>query len=184
MAVLGQKNPESLHLRGRGPGDTRAYSRARARVHFSCFICIAAAFQFLPLFIFSMFIFVYFFNQMDPMRTVQRSAFCRSRRELSNAYLFLQILASIQPRTSPVKFARSPCTDRSLGAQVLLSTLRLYFFTFECWMRLRLTARLRGRAVLLPLAKDGGFAPGSGCLLLCIRLHSGILAIFSCLVSV
>ena len=24
---------------------------------------------------------------MDPMRTVQRSAFCRSRRDLSNAYL-------------------------------------------------------------------------------------------------
>ena len=51
-----------------------------------------------------MFIFVYFFTQTDPTRTVQRfswflgfesfdsktvqrSAFCRSRRELSNAYL-------------------------------------------------------------------------------------------------
>ena len=59
--------------------------RYHARVHFSCVICIAAAFQLLPLFIFSMFIFVYFFTQTDPTRTVQRSAFCRSRRELSNA---------------------------------------------------------------------------------------------------
>ena len=32
---------------------------------------------------------------------------CRSRRELSNEY-YLQNLASIQPRTSLVKFARSP----------------------------------------------------------------------------
>ena len=48
-------------------------------------------------------------------RAVQRSALCRSRRALSNAYFFsneiaiqthiyLQKLASIQPRTSPVKF--------------------------------------------------------------------------------
>ena len=37
------------------------------------------------------------------MRTVQRSALCRSRREL-----FLQNLASIHLRTSPVKFAGSP----------------------------------------------------------------------------
>ena len=29
----------------------------------------------------------YFFTQTDPTRTVQRTAFCRSRRELSNAYL-------------------------------------------------------------------------------------------------
>ena len=36
---------------------------------------------------------------------MQRSALCRSRRELSNAY-FVANLASIQPRTSPVKFAR------------------------------------------------------------------------------
>ena len=33
------------------------------------------------------FIFVYFFTQTDPTRTVQRSALCRSRRELSNEYL-------------------------------------------------------------------------------------------------
>ena len=43
------------------------------------------------LFIFSMFIFVYFFTQTDPTRTVQRSALCRSRRELSNVP-FLNIL--------------------------------------------------------------------------------------------
>ena len=39
-------------------------------------------------------------------RAVQKSALCRSRRELSNDYL-LANLASIQPRTSPVKFAAS-----------------------------------------------------------------------------
>ena len=44
--------------------------RYHARVHFSCVICIAAAFQLLPLFIFSMFIFVYFFTQTDSTRTV------------------------------------------------------------------------------------------------------------------
>ena len=49
------------------------------------------AFQLLPLFIFSMFIFVYFFTQTDPTRTVQRSALCRSRRELSNKYLLAKI---------------------------------------------------------------------------------------------
>ena len=65
--------------------------RYHARVHFSCVICIAAAFQLLPLFIFSMFIFVYFFTQTDPTRTVQRSALCRSRRELSNEYLLAKI---------------------------------------------------------------------------------------------
>ena len=43
------------------------------------------------LFIFSMFIFVYFFTQTDPTRTVQRSALCRSPRELSNAYLLAKI---------------------------------------------------------------------------------------------
>ena len=41
---------------------------------------------------------------------MQRSALCRSRRELSNVY-YLQNLASIQPLTSPFKFARSPRTD-------------------------------------------------------------------------
>ncbi len=38
-----------------------------------------------------MFIFVYFFTQTDPTRTVQRSALCRSRRELSNEYLLAKI---------------------------------------------------------------------------------------------
>ena len=43
-------------------------------------------------------------------KTVQRSALCRSRRELSNKQLiptsiYLKNLASIKPRTSPVKFA-------------------------------------------------------------------------------
>ena len=38
------------------------------------------------------------------------SALCRSRRELSNEY-FCANLASIQPRTILLKFARSPRTD-------------------------------------------------------------------------
>ena len=41
---------------------------------------------------------------------MQRSALCRSRREVSND-IWLQSSASIQRRTSPVKFARSPRTD-------------------------------------------------------------------------
>ena len=36
--------------------------------------------------------------------TVQRSALCRSRRELSREYFVLQNLASVQPRTSLLKF--------------------------------------------------------------------------------
>ena len=46
---------------------------------------------------------------------MQRSALCRSRRELSNAYLLAK-LASIQPRTSPLKFAASESEPRSLDA--------------------------------------------------------------------
>ena len=42
-------------------------------------------------FIFSMFIFVHFSTQTDPTRTVQRSALCKSRRELSNEYLLANI---------------------------------------------------------------------------------------------
>ena len=43
---------------------------------------------------------------------------CRSQRELSHEYcIYSQTLASIQPRTRLVKFARSPCTDpRGRGA--------------------------------------------------------------------
>ena len=47
--------------------------------------------QLLPLFIFSMFIFGYFFTQTDPTRTLQSSALCKSRRELSNEYLLAKI---------------------------------------------------------------------------------------------
>ena len=59
-------------------------------------------------------------------KAVQRSALCRSWQGLSNAcpffsiffsnkiafqtHIYLQNLASIQPKTSPVKFARAPCT--------------------------------------------------------------------------
>ena len=41
---------------------------------------------------------------------------CRSRRELSiliPTHIYLQNLASMQPRTSPVKFARPPVSRRS-----------------------------------------------------------------------
>ena len=54
---------------------------------------------------------VYFFTQTDSTRTVQSSALCRSRRALS-IHILWQNLASIQPLTSPFKFARSPRTDR------------------------------------------------------------------------
>ena len=42
-------------------------------------------------------------------RALERSALCKSRRELSNDYL-VGNSASIQPRTRPAKFSRSPCT--------------------------------------------------------------------------
>ena len=42
---------------------------------------------------------------------------CRSRRELSNAYLLATFGFDTAPRTSPFKFARSPieCSSSSLG---------------------------------------------------------------------
>ena len=51
---------------------------------------------------------------------MQSSALCRSRRELSN----LQNLASIQPRTSLVKFTCSPRTDPPGGPfeEMIIST--------------------------------------------------------------
>ena len=45
---------------------------------------------------------------------MQRSALCRSRRELSNAN-YLQKLALIQPRTSPVKFATVAAAGAAVG---------------------------------------------------------------------
>ena len=108
--------------------------RCHARVHFSCVICIAAAFQLLPLFIFSMFIFVYFFTQTDPTRTFATFHFfnvyfriflhpdgshengriwipkrCKGMHcvDLGGSFptsIYLQKSASIQPRTSPSKF--------------------------------------------------------------------------------
>ena len=59
-----------------------------------------------------MFIFVYFFTQTDPTRMVQRSALCRSRRELSNAYLLAKIgvdTAENEPcKVCPLSAYRSP----------------------------------------------------------------------------
>ena len=87
-------------------------------------------------------------------------------------------------RRTLVVYVSTCLAGRSLGAQVLLSTLRLSFFSLSSpGLRLRVIAQLRGRAVLLSLAKDGGCAPGSGSLLLCMKLQSGTLAIFSCLIS-
>ena len=56
-------------------------------------------------------IFSEFWRKFWALRTVQRSALCRSRRELFQRIFTCKNLASIQPRTSPAKFARSPCTD-------------------------------------------------------------------------
>ena len=59
-----------------------------------------------------MFIFVYFFTQTDPTRTVQRSALCRSRRELSNAYFLAKCgfdTAENEPcKVCPLYVYRSP----------------------------------------------------------------------------
>ena len=59
-----------------------------------------------------MFIFVYFFTQTDPTRTVQRSALCRSRRELSNAYFLAKFgfdTAVNEPcKVCPLSAYRSP----------------------------------------------------------------------------
>ena len=51
---------------------------------------------------------------------MQSSALCRSRRELSSAYFLAKFktFASIQPRTSPVKFARSSRYDRGQRTRV------------------------------------------------------------------
>ena len=59
-----------------------------------------------------MFIFVHFFTQTDPTRTVQRSALCRSRRELSNAYL-LTIFGFDTAENEPCKICPAPVTVRS-----------------------------------------------------------------------
>ena len=60
----------------------------------------------------TVFIFVYFFNQMDPTRTVQRSALCRSQRELSNEYLLAKFgfdTAENEPcKVCPLSAYRSP----------------------------------------------------------------------------
>ena len=61
---------------------------------------------------------------LDPTRTVQRSALCRSRRELSNEYLLAK-LVSIQPRTSPVKSARSLAVQQAQRAKGNLQGLVL-----------------------------------------------------------
>ena len=50
-----------------------------------------------------------FFPQLSMMDS--NSWLCRFRRELSNEYLLLN-LASIEPRTSPPKFGRSPSLER------------------------------------------------------------------------
>ena len=76
--------------------------------------CLMAS-RFLVFFLFRVVLARPFFPQFSPVdsKAVQRSALCRSRRELSNEYftIYLQNVASIQPRTSPEKFARSPRTD-------------------------------------------------------------------------
>ena len=58
-----------------------------------------------------MLIFVYFFTQTDPARTVQRCAFCRSRRELSNAYLVAKF-GFDTAENEPSKVCRIAPSDR------------------------------------------------------------------------
>ena len=48
----------------------------------------------------------------------------------------LQILASIQPRTSLVKFARSPWTDPTFWFFIKIQ-IELYMFSRRCWCKLR-----------------------------------------------
>ena len=65
-------------------------------------------------------------------KVVQRTVLSGSRRELSNEYysisIRLQHLASIQPRTSLIKFARSPCIDPPISFSFCLkqSTIALF----------------------------------------------------------
>ena len=120
-----------LHRRARYKSDCRYH----ARVHFSCVICIAAAFQLLPLFIFSMFIFVYFFTQTDPTRTVQRSALCRSRRELSKDYLVVKIGFDTADnelcKVCSLSVYRSPRFHRLISCFVVLQHLFHSFLAVE-----------------------------------------------------
>ena len=87
---------------------------------------------------------------------MQRSALCRSRRELSKlTHILLQNLASIQPRTSPVKFARPIAVMQALGA------LRRFaqFLGHDAEEGRRGPGRLRaGR----PSAAPAGRPPGPG----------------------
>ena len=95
---------------------------------------------------------------------MQRSALCRSRRELSwsslNMYFSyvpsiifsLQNLASIQPRTSLVKFVRSPRTDPpGLGICPAKRTVSVPYLRYR-----------RYAALILPMHHVGLKAPFTG----------------------
>ena len=81
--------------------------------------------------------------ETDPTRTEQRSALCRSRRELSNELIptsiYLQTSASIQPRTSPSKFGE-------------ISTQYYSFVSLSGPVR-KASARAPGQARLRPAAQ-------------------------------
>ena len=51
------------------------------------------------------------FNENFEIRERCKGVHCVDLGESFPTSIYLQNLASIQPRTSPVKFARSPCTD-------------------------------------------------------------------------
>ena len=57
------------------------------------------------------------FDENFEIRERCKGAHCVDLGESFHMSIYLQALASIQPQTSPVKFARSPLTDPS-GAQV------------------------------------------------------------------
>ena len=69
----------------------------------------------------------FFFPQFSIVdsKKVRRSALCRSRRELSHEYLLAKF-ASIQPRMSPLKFARSPCIITDPPGAIRLSIWNTY----------------------------------------------------------
>ena len=95
-------------------------------------------------------------------RAVQRSVLCRYRRELSNEYVlfYLQKSPSIQPRTSRVKFPRSPRTDRPgrrVGDRVAWEGLRPSVHNAVLWLRRR-RGVLRRRRSLQPQGRRKGAA--------------------------
>ena len=81
---------------------------------------------------------------------------CRSWRELSNEYLHAKfgllscLLASIQPRTSLAKFARSPRTDRS---PIIIIIIIIIIFTDRSGLNL-LSARQEHLLLVIDILEE------------------------------